>query len=53
MKYSQYTIEPSTSPYGDGSAVVVYGWGHYGRSSVLSGQRKKFISMNMHPLLKH
>ena len=41
MKYSQYTIEPSTSPYGDGSAVVVYGWGHYGRSSVLSGQRKK------------
>ena len=41
MKYGHYTIEPANSAYGEESAVVVYGWGRYGRSSVLSGQRKK------------
>jgi len=41
MKYGQYTIEPANNTYGEESAVVVYGWGRYGHSSVLSGQRKK------------
>ena len=41
MKYGHYTIEPANNTYGEESAVVVYGWGRYGRSSVLSGQRKK------------
>ena len=53
MKYGHYTIEPANSAYGEESAVVVYGWGRYGRSSVLSGQRKKVILINMNPPPRH